>query len=72
VAKMQLNNTAQTAVLGDVISTVSFLNSFRLQEDFRKASPESSKAAVQEGVRLLKTLQSLFKEKACEMPNTHS
>ena len=48
------------------------LESSCLQDDFRQAPPDSSKAAVQEGVRFLNDLQCFLKQKMREIPNAQS
>jgi len=48
------------------------LDSFCLQADFRNASSDSSKTAVQEGVSFLNDLQRFFKQRSRELPNAQS
>jgi len=48
------------------------LESFCLQDDFRNALPDSSKTAVQEGIRLLNDVHCFFKQKTRELPNAQS
>ena len=67
-ATVQQFSLAQASVDVDTGS----LDSFCLQADFRDASPDSSKTAVQEGVSFLNDLQRFFKQRSRELPNAQS